>query len=91
MRAERFGSYSIASTTAATSRSFRLKVDHAIFPLVPAADVPRSEPATVVAAAAALQRLNQRFLGMILRDLVERGRLFETLRRSERPKIFSAI
>ena len=68
MRAERFGSYSIAATFAGTPSFVRLKSIDAVAALVAAALVARRDPAVVVAAALLLDRLEQALLGRLLRD-----------------------
>ena len=57
MRAERFGSYSIADHLGRDAVLPALEIDLAVFLFVTAADVTRSQPAVVVAAAASLLRL----------------------------------
>ena len=71
MRAERFGSYSIAATFAGHAVLRALEVDDAVAALVTAALVARRDAAVVVAAALLRQRLGQRLLGLRLRDLLE--------------------
>ena len=73
MRAERFGSYSMAATFAGR-RLVAAEVDDAVAPLVAAAAEARRDAAPVVAAAGALLGLGQRLLGRGLGDLVERQR-----------------
>ena len=71
MRAERFGSYSIAATFAGTPSLIRLKSMIAVAPLVAAALVARRDAPVVVAAALAGDRLEQALLGLRLGDVVE--------------------
>src|SRR4051794_39131559 len=58
------------------------EIDFAILLLVAAANVPRRQPTTVVAAAASFSRLNKSPFGTPLRNFIERGQRFETLRGS---------
>ena len=71
MRADRFGSYSIAATLAGHAVLRPLEVDDAVAALVAAALVARRDPAVVVPAARLLQRLEQALLRLGLRDLLE--------------------
>ena len=73
MRAERFGSYSIAATFAGTPSLRALEVDDPVAALVAAALVARRDAAVVVAAALLRQLLGQRLLGLRLRHLGEVG------------------
>ena len=66
MRAERFGSYSIAMTFAGDAELVALEVDHPVEALVAAAPVARRDAALVVAAGVLLQRLDQALLGLLL-------------------------
>ena len=72
MRAERFGSYSIVDDLSRDVLLVALEIDDAIQPLVPAAAPPRRQLAVVVAAAGAVQRLDERLVRLARRDIVER-------------------
>ena len=62
MRAERFGSYSISRTVAGTPSLLRLKSMMRYFRLWPPPTATHRDVAVVVAAAALLDRLEQRLL-----------------------------
>ena len=72
MRADRFGSYSIAATLAGTPSLRRLKSIDPVAALVAAARWRVVIAAVDVAAALLRQRLGEALLGLCLRDLVER-------------------
>ena len=65
MRADRFGSYSIAATFAGTPSFRRLKSMIAVAALVAAALVARRDAAVVVAAALLRHRLEQALLRLV--------------------------
>ena len=81
MRAERFGSYSIAITSAATPCFRRLKSTMRYLLLVSAADVPDGDATVVVAAAGPLLGLDVSvFSGFDLGDLGKSGKRLEANR-----------
>ena len=84
MRAERFGSYSIAATFAGHAVLRALEVDHAVAALVAAALVAHRQAAVVVAAALLRQLLGERLLRLRLRDLLERRDRHEAAARRRR-------
>ena len=67
----RFGSYSIAATSAGNAGLVALEVDDPVEPLVAAAAVTRRDATAIVAAGMLLQRLDEALLGFFLRDLLE--------------------
>src|SRR5918995_3570683 len=58
-----------------------LEVDEAVEPLIPAAAMPRRDPAAVVATGVLLQRLDQAFFRLLLGDLLERADTHRAARR----------
>ena len=88
MRAERFGSYSIPITSAATPRLRRLKSTLRYFCLWPPPmwrDVSRP---MLLRPPVLFFGSNKRFLGLVLRDFIESRERLEPQRRSKWAKIF---
>ena len=88
MRAERFGSYSIADHFRGHAAFPAFEIDLAIFLFVTAADVTRSQTAVVIAAAASSSSArSDSSAGFALRDFLESRKRLEAQRRSEWAKI----